>query len=69
MPYPCNYCGQDSDDVLYMIKGPDHYQICSDCVEICVQIIRDNHYHLIKRNGWSGLDVQQEIVQDDLYCD
>ena len=69
MPWPCNYCGRDSDDVSYMIKGPYDYQICSECVQLCVEIIQENDFHIMKRMGWSELDMQQEIVQTDLYCD
>jgi ATP-dependent Clp protease ATP-binding subunit ClpX len=37
----CSFCGRDASEVTKMVSGPS-VQICSDCINTCYQIIRDN---------------------------
>lgn len=37
----CSFCGKDQNDVLKLIAGPSVY-ICTDCVELCTEIIRED---------------------------
>jgi len=39
-PIRCSFCGRPSSEVAGMIPGKDG-SICSDCVEICSQLLRD----------------------------
>jgi ATP-dependent protease Clp ATPase subunit len=66
MPFPCSFCGVDSNDANYIIKGPGDHQICDGCVEICVLIISDKNYERMRRIFWSELDVTEEMIIEDV---
>lgn len=36
----CSFCGRSENDVEKMITGPNGVYICSDCVEICADILK-----------------------------
>ena len=36
----CSFCGRSENDVEKMITGPNGVYICSDCVEICSDILK-----------------------------
>ena len=36
----CSFCGRPQSQVTRLVAGPDVY-ICDECVELCVDIIRD----------------------------
>lgn len=42
----CNFCGKTDAEVTELICGPGPVYICNECVELCVEIIRDN----VRRN-------------------
>lgn len=37
----CSFCGKTSNEVKFLIAGPAVY-ICDECVDLCVDIIKDN---------------------------
>ena len=45
----CSFCGRPQSQVTQLISGPDVY-ICDDCVELCLDIIRDRQ----EQNGGAG---------------
>jgi ClpX C4-type zinc finger len=38
----CSFCCKSEQDVGQLITGPDVY-ICDECVEVCVDAIREGH--------------------------
>ncbi len=36
----CSFCGKSEDQVFCIVKGPTVF-ICDECVEICVQVIKE----------------------------
>ena len=38
----CNFCARRQDEVPALMAGPNVY-ICSQCVELCVDMLRENH--------------------------
>lgn len=46
----CSFCTKDQKRVKNIIAGPDVY-ICNDCVEMCVEIIREKSYEELKKLG------------------
>jgi ATP-dependent Clp protease ATP-binding subunit ClpX len=38
----CSFCGKDKDEVDKLIAGPSS-AICNECVELCMDIIREEH--------------------------
>ena len=39
-PHTCSFCQRSSDDVGPIVEGPNDVYICSNCVELCHNIIR-----------------------------
>ena len=39
--FNCSFCGHSKEDVATLIVGPN-VSICSECVQVCVDILRDN---------------------------
>jgi len=37
----CSFCGKSKEDVEKLIVGGDDIAICNDCVDLCVDILRD----------------------------
>ena len=37
----CSFCSENSDDVLCMIAGPNDINICSNCVQLCNEILEE----------------------------
>jgi ATP-dependent Clp protease ATP-binding subunit ClpX len=37
----CSFCGKSQDEVSKLIAGPANTFICSDCVQLCNVILRD----------------------------
>jgi hypothetical protein len=38
----CSFCNKDQNDVTKLIAGPKNVFICSECVEVCNDIIADD---------------------------
>ena len=61
----CSFCGKSQHEVRKLIAGPTVF-ICDECVELCMDIIREEHKtHLVKSRD--GVPTPQEIckVLDD----
>jgi ATP-dependent Clp protease ATP-binding subunit ClpX len=61
----CSFCGKSQHEVRKLIAGPTVF-ICDDCVELCMDIIREEHKtHLVKSRD--GVPTPREIckVLDD----
>ena len=37
----CSFCGENSDDVSFMITGPNNVNICNNCVQLCNEVIEE----------------------------
>jgi ATP-dependent Clp protease ATP-binding subunit ClpX len=50
----CSFCGKSQHEVRKLIAGPTVF-ICDECVELCMDIIREEHKTtLVKRDGVPG---------------
>jgi ATP-dependent Clp protease ATP-binding subunit ClpX len=46
----CSFCGKPQSKIRRVIAGPDVY-ICSECVDICVEILNDDKQDEVKRKS------------------
>lgn len=35
----CSFCGKAVQNVQYLVGGPDNVSICSECLDLCLEII------------------------------
>ena len=61
----CSFCGKSQHEVRKLIAGPTVF-ICDECVELCMDIIREEHKTSMVKSG-EGVPTPQEIctVLDD----
>ena len=61
----CSFCGKSQHEVRKLIAGPTVY-ICDECVELCMDIIREEHKGGLQRNQ-DGVPTPADInsVLDD----
>lgn len=61
----CSFCGKSQHEVRKLIAGPNVF-ICNECVELCMDIIREEDKSSIVRSG-EGVPTPSEIkaVLDD----
>ena len=61
----CSFCGKSQHEVRKLIAGPTVF-ICDECVELCMDIIREDHKTAVAKNA-DGVPTPQEIreVLDD----
>ncbi len=61
----CSFCGKSQHEVRKLIAGPTVF-ICDECVELCMDIIREEHKTHVVKSG-DGVPTPQEIcrVLDD----
>ena len=61
----CSFCGKSQHEVRKLIAGPTVF-ICDECVELCMDIIREEHKSSIVKSG-DGVPTPGEIkgVLDD----
>ncbi len=61
----CSFCGKSQHEVRKLIAGPNVF-ICNECVELCMDIIREEDKSSIVRSG-EGIPAPSEIkaVLDD----
>lgn len=52
----CSFCGKPAGEV-FLVTGP-LVQICHECVELCVYILKEHNLHRI-------VEQQQEFVEGD----
>ncbi len=38
----CSFCGKDQSEVQKMVSGPDDINICSECIQICNYILKED---------------------------
>lgn len=55
----CSFCGKSQDEVAKLIAGPANSFICSDCIQLCNVILRDD-----KNESLSGIDLEADIKRD-----
>jgi hypothetical protein len=41
-PLRCSFCNKDQNDVRKLIAGPGGLFICDECVEVCLDILRED---------------------------
>lgn len=61
----CSFCGKSQHEVRKLIAGPTVF-ICDECVELCMDIIREEHKNSLVKSG-EGVPTPKEIcdVLDD----
>ena len=61
----CSFCGKSQHEVRKLIAGPTVF-ICDECVELCMDIIREEHKSAVTKPS-DGIPTPQEInkVLDD----
>ena len=45
----CSFCGKSQHEVKKLIAGPTVF-ICDECVELCMDIIKEEHQSTITKN-------------------
>jgi ATP-dependent Clp protease ATP-binding subunit ClpX len=62
----CSFCGKSQHEVRKLIAGPNVF-ICNECVELCMDIIREEDKSQLVRTGSDGIPTPSEIknVLDD----
>lgn len=46
MTYRCSFCGKSQDQVQRLIAGPGGVYICDECIDLCREIIEEEHTSL-----------------------
>ncbi|MEK9671650.1 MAG: ATP-dependent Clp protease ATP-binding subunit ClpX [Rhodospirillaceae bacterium] len=57
----CSFCGKSQHEVRKLIAGPTVF-ICDECVELCMDIIREEHKTNLVKTG-DGVPTPQDICQ------
>ncbi|MDG6094593.1 ATP-dependent Clp protease ATP-binding subunit ClpX [Acetobacter sp. AN02] len=62
----CSFCGKSQHEVRKLIAGPTVF-ICDECVELCMDIIREEHKTALVSKARDGVPTPREIckVLDD----
>jgi ATP-dependent Clp protease ATP-binding subunit ClpX len=62
----CSFCGKSQHEVRKLIAGPTVF-ICDECVELCMDIIREEHKTTLVRSRDGGVPTPKDIcaVLDD----
>lgn len=62
----CSFCGKSQHEVRKLIAGPNVF-ICNECVELCMDIIREEDKSQIVRGDGEGIPTPSEIkkILDD----
>ncbi len=58
----CSFCGKSQHEVRKLIAGPNVF-ICNECVELCMDIIREEDKTQLVRTGEGGVPAPSEIKQ------
>ena len=66
----CSFCGKSQHEVRKLIAGPTVF-ICDECVELCMDIIKEENKDSFLNNNHEGVPKPQEIckVLDDMLLD
>lgn len=56
----CSFCGKSQHEVRKLIAGPNVF-ICNECVELCMDIIREEDKSQLVREGDDGIPSPSEI--------
>jgi len=57
----CSFCGKSQHEVRKLIAGPTVF-ICDECVELCMDIIREENKSSMVKSG-EGIPTPQEIME------
>ncbi len=57
----CSFCGKSQHEVRKLIAGPTVF-ICDECVELCMDIIREENKSSMVKSG-DGVPTPQEIIK------
>jgi len=49
----CSFCGKTQDEVKRLVAGPNVY-ICNDCIELCIDILREEEEQYARENRVYG---------------
>lgn len=56
----CSFCGKSQHEVRKLIAGPNVF-VCNECVELCMDIIREEDKTQLVREGGEGVPAPSEI--------
>lgn len=59
-PLRCTFCGKSDDEVEHLIAGLSDAKICSECIEICNEVIE---------NDQDNIELTEEEEEDELLED
>lgn len=37
----CDFCNKSTQEIELMIAGPKEIHICNECIDVCVEVIKD----------------------------
>jgi len=57
----CSFCGKSQDEVKRLIAGPNVY-ICNDCIELCMEILREEEEQYARESRVYGGDTGKLYV-------
>ena len=57
----CSFCGKSQHEVRKLIAGPTVF-ICDECVELCMDIIREEHKTNLVKSG-EGVPTPMDICE------
>src|SRR5690554_2217372 len=58
----CSFCGKDQSEVKKIISGPDGVNICSECIQVCSYILKDDKKKKNKETiSFNNIPVPEEI--------
>ena len=58
----CSFCGKSQHEVKKLIAGPTVF-ICDECVELCMDIIKEEHQSSITKNK-EGIPSLFLVIED-----
>ncbi|HPF79280.1 MAG TPA: AAA family ATPase, partial [Alphaproteobacteria bacterium] len=58
----CSFCGKSQHEVRKLIAGPNVF-VCNECVELCMDIIREEDKSQLVRGSDDGLPTPSEIKE------
>lgn len=58
----CSFCGKDQNEVGKIISGPNGANICSECIQVCNYMLREDDIKKVNRNlSIKNIPIPEEI--------
>ena len=65
--HTCSFCSRTSEDAGPIVEGPNGVFICSNCVELCHNIIRQEHRKTTQAMPLFTTIPSPRQIKDNLY--